>query len=256
MIYVPYGLPYVGSIRLEAAAGGSFQANPTLAAGDVKIYSEADAAGANLDTLPSVLPALGRRVMYLVSAAENTCHLPSMEWIDAAGGEWLPRVVEMQTVPPALLGLATGGLATAGGAATITVAAGTIVTNDDYKGCTVATIWGTGAGQQRVISGTVAATQVVTVSVAWGTQPDNTTYYWIYLKGSTASIPEVDLTRVDGVALDSHEAGQVPADVAHMQADVVSADAVATGALGAAEVAADAASEIAAAVAGVATVAI
>ena len=70
------------------------------------------------------------------------------------------------------------GTATAGGASTITLPAAAIATDDIYNGSTITITGGTGSGQTRIISDYTAA-RVATVSVAWTTQPNNTSVFTI-----------------------------------------------------------------------------
>lgn len=70
------------------------------------------------------------------------------------------------------------GTATAGGANTITLPAAAVATDDIYNGSTITITGGTGAGQTRIISD-YTATRIVTVSVAWDTQPNNTSTFTI-----------------------------------------------------------------------------
>jgi len=60
---------------------GSFKANPTLAAGDVKI-SKDGGAFANLATLPSVEPAAGISIKVALSATEMTADKVMIAFID------------------------------------------------------------------------------------------------------------------------------------------------------------------------------
>ena len=69
--------------------------------------------------------------------------------------------------------------ATAGGAASITLAVGSSASNDYYNNATIIIVSGTGAGQVRVITDYDGGTRVATVGQAWGTQPDNTSKYQI-----------------------------------------------------------------------------
>jgi hypothetical protein len=77
------------------------------------------------------------------------------------------------------LGTAHTGTAQAGGASTITLAAGASAADDAYTGMTIRTTGGTGSGQSRVISDYVGSTKVATVAEAWTTPPDATTTYSI-----------------------------------------------------------------------------
>lgn len=70
------------------------------------------------------------------------------------------------------------GTAGAGGASTITIATA-VGTTADLVGCKVKITSGTGANQERVITGYVNSTKVVTVDYAWVTQPDATSVYAI-----------------------------------------------------------------------------
>lgn len=70
------------------------------------------------------------------------------------------------------------GTATAGGANTITLPAAAVATDDIYNGSTITITGGTGAGQTRIISD-YTATRIATVSVAWDTQPNNTSTFTI-----------------------------------------------------------------------------
>lgn len=69
------------------------------------------------------------------------------------------------------------GTAQAGASTTITLDASASATDDIYNGSTITITGGTGAGQIRVISDYVGSTKVATVSVAWATNPDNTSIF-------------------------------------------------------------------------------
>lgn len=72
------------------------------------------------------------------------------------------------------------GTATAGGASTITLAAGASALDDLYTGWTIRIIGGTGAGQEATIDDYVGATKVATVDAAWATPPDATSQYIVF----------------------------------------------------------------------------
>lgn len=82
--------------------------------------------------------------------------------------------------------VANSGTAQAGGASTITLAAGASGTNSTYDNHAVVIRSGTGAGQTRTITGYVGATKVATVGIAWGTAPNATSVYSVY---RTETIP-------------------------------------------------------------------
>lgn len=72
------------------------QANPTLAAGDVKVATD-DAAPANLGTLPVVDADFTKRVKVVMSAAEMNGDNVTIIFSDAAGAEWCDLTVNLQT---------------------------------------------------------------------------------------------------------------------------------------------------------------
>lgn len=78
------------------------------------------------------------------------------------------------------------GTAQSGGNNTIQLASGAIPTNDIFRRAKVILIGGTGAGQEGIITSTVASTDTCTVTPAWITNPDATTEYEI-LPGQTHS---------------------------------------------------------------------
>lgn len=78
------------------------------------------------------------------------------------------------------LAAAHADTAQAGGASTITLAAGTASAADEaYRGLRIDTTGGTGPGQHRTISTYNGTTKVATVSQAWAVPPDATTTYSI-----------------------------------------------------------------------------
>ncbi len=83
-----------------------FQANPTLASGDVKVSKDGGAL-AHLNTLPTVTPASGKLVKVTVSAAEMTADNTNIVFSDAAGDEWCDVIINAQAVAKQLDSLAT-----------------------------------------------------------------------------------------------------------------------------------------------------
>jgi len=103
------GVEYIFYTVLPSVASpGTFQVNPTLAAGDVKVSTDGGAFG-NIASLPTVTPAAGRQVKVTVSASEMTGDSISVLFIDAAGNEWSPAFIPIQTVaaPATAVALAT-----------------------------------------------------------------------------------------------------------------------------------------------------
>ena len=84
--------------------------------------------------------------------------------------------------------------AQAGGASTITLAAGTSVSDDDLEDYAIYLNGGTGSGQFARIDSVVAATQVATINTpnnGWVTNPDATTTYVILSAGSILHISAI-----------------------------------------------------------------
>lgn len=97
--YVPpkKNTAYVFTVALVSQTNPlKMQANPTLAAGDVKVSID-NGAQANLATLPTVTPAAGVFVKVSLSAAEMNGDNISIAFIDAAGAEWCDLVINIQT---------------------------------------------------------------------------------------------------------------------------------------------------------------
>lgn len=74
-----------------------FQANPTLAAGDVKVSIDGGAL-ANLNTLPDVDPDASKLVKVVLSQAEINGDNIQVIFSDAAGDEWCDLTLNIQTV--------------------------------------------------------------------------------------------------------------------------------------------------------------
>lgn len=73
-----------------------FQANPTLAAGDVKVSTDGGAFG-NITTLPVVTPASGVAVKVDLSAAEMNGDNIQVTFSDASGAQWCDLALNIQT---------------------------------------------------------------------------------------------------------------------------------------------------------------
>ena len=164
------GALYLLSTSLVSQADTKLlQKNPTLASGDV-IRSIDGAATANMDTLPTVTPAGGRRVQVLCSVAEMTCADLTIVMTDAAGAEWCSQTITIQ--PKVLPTVVAAGTAQAVASGTITLPSGT---TGDWNGCIAhVTSASTGAGQARRITAYNTGTLVATVSPAWDTTPTGT----------------------------------------------------------------------------------
>ena len=81
---------------VSQAAPKTFQANPTLAAGDVKVCID-DGAPANIATLPTVDADHTKRVKVVLSQAETNGDNITVTFQDAAGEEWCDLTLNIHT---------------------------------------------------------------------------------------------------------------------------------------------------------------
>jgi hypothetical protein len=135
------------------------------------------------------------------------------------------------------LQLIRAGTAQAGAGTTITLDASASATDDFYNNGLVQIIGGTGVGQARYITDYVGATKVATVSIAWGTTPDNTSVFVIQpgdaVPGATAPTAADNATAVWNAARSSHTtAGSFGQGVASVQGNVTGSVGSVTGSVG------------------------
>lgn len=98
---------YVFYVSLVSQANTKvMQANPTLAAGDVKVATD-DAAPANLATLPVVDADFTKRVKVSLSAGEMNGDRITVVFADASGSEWCDLTADIATVTNQFDALAT-----------------------------------------------------------------------------------------------------------------------------------------------------
>ena len=81
------------------------------------------------------------------------------------------------------------GVAQSATSQTITLSSSAAATNNVYKGLTIRTVSGTGAGQYRAISAYDGSTRVATLSTPWSVSPDGTTAYAFEYMFGTTSFP-------------------------------------------------------------------
>jgi hypothetical protein len=91
---------------LVSQSTGQFQANPTLAAGDVKVATD-DGAPANIGTLPAVDADFTKRIKVTLSASEMNGDNITIIFSDGAGAEWDDVTVSIQTSVQQIDDLAT-----------------------------------------------------------------------------------------------------------------------------------------------------
>jgi len=94
------------------------------------------------------------------------------------------------TLYPVRCAVVLDSQAAAGGAATLTLAVGTVFEDDQYNGYILFLDADTGAGQAARVIDSVGSTRVLTVQANWLTQPDATTDYQLLMPPERASIVE------------------------------------------------------------------
>lgn len=95
-VLLKYGIAgQLEGVALTTAGSQALKANPTLAAGDVKVSKDGGAL-TNIATLPAATPAASALLRFSFSATELSCKELAVLCIDAAGAEWedLAFVVE------------------------------------------------------------------------------------------------------------------------------------------------------------------
>lgn len=158
-----YGVEYIFYCTLQSQASPSiYQANPTLATGDVKV-SKDGGTEANLNTLPTVTPASGKRVKVTLSATEMSADDVSVIFSDAAGAEWADLHINFQ---PIRIPFSTVDDATVTPTTTVFDTDLTETTNDHYNDLYVYFLTGTNAGLSRKISDYDGTTNVGQITVA------------------------------------------------------------------------------------------
>lgn len=205
--YVPakYGTEYIFYVGLESVAtAGTFQANPTLASGDVKISKDGGSL-TNLTTLPTVTPASGKLVKVTVSATEMQAENVAIVFSDASGGEWKDLILNIPTAVRQIDDLATPTNITAGTITTVTN-----LTNAPTNGDLTATM------KTSVTTAATAATPTVTA----GTVSDKTGYSLATTPPTAAQIrTEMDSNSTQLAKLGTPAGASLAADVAAVKSD-------------------------------------
>lgn len=128
--------------------------------------------------------AIGRLVgssttgVRVLKASDDTELFPAITQTSVGAGQVKDATGAIMSVAAWLQSnVSATGMAQAGGASSITLAAGSSAVNDFYVGKTVHLTSGTGLGQYKEIIDYDGATKVATVRGAWTTAPDATTGY-------------------------------------------------------------------------------
>jgi hypothetical protein len=177
-----YGFAYEFYMGLVSQANTKiFQANPTLAAGDVKVRKDGGAES-NITTLPTVLSS-GKVVKVSLSSSEMGADNITLLFSDAAGAEWCDVIINIGTWRTLL----HQGTAQGGAGAYIDLDTGASSSDDFYNGALVHIYKGVGLGQSRIITDYTGSSRRATVNENWVTTPDSTSEFKVYPTSAVAS---------------------------------------------------------------------
>ena len=215
---------WVGYISLvDQSDTKKMKSNPTIASGDFKVSKDGGAL-ANLTTLPSVTPASSVMVKIDLSATEMTADNVTVVCIDAAGAEWCDLVFNLQPSARQIDDLAYPATS---GRSMVVDAAGLVDANAVKVGPSGSGTAQT-AGDLAALSSTIAGyvdTEVAAILAAVDT--------------------EVAAIKVKTDQLTFTTANQLDVQVLSVAANAIGASAMATDAIGSAEISAAAANKIA-----------
>jgi len=199
-IWAPYGAAY--TFRAPVVKAGStdlaVSGDWTPATGDVKVIKN----GASLTDITALPTAYSTSAVWTwgLSAAEMEADEVIIQVVDAPTKTIQDQMFRIITLPQ---GAVRSRLAQAGGASTITLDTGATATDNLYNGNIVAIIAGTGAGQNRVITGYVGSTRVATVDTNWTVNPDSTSVFALYPQGiiglSSAQVETAIMDTASGI---------------------------------------------------------
>ena len=215
---------WIGYISLvDQSDTKKMKSNPTIASGDFKVSKDGGAL-ANLTTLPSVTPASSVMVKIDLSATEMTADNVTVVCIDAAGAEWCDFVFNLQPSARQIDDLAYPATS---GRSMVVDAAGLVDANAVKVGPSGSGTAQT-AGDLAALSSTIAGyvdTEVAAILAAVDT--------------------EVAAIKVKTDQLTFTTANQLDVQVLSVAANAIGASAMATDAIGSAEISAAAANKIA-----------
>lgn len=154
---------------------------PTVAANAIKAISPAVERNLGLIDTAEVTRSLDRQGRITGGGQASVSFGQILRGSGAAGTA--PRwgaAMRGCAMSEATIGSAVTGTAQAGTSTTIQLAASDVSTDDEFNGAVVTLTGGTGSGQSRPISDSVASTDTLTVGFAWDTAPDNTSTYEVH----------------------------------------------------------------------------
>lgn len=202
---------------VDTANRPSFKANPTLAAGDVKVSTDGGAF-ANLSTLPAVTPAAGVAVKVTLSASEMNGDNIVVTFKDAAGGEWDEVAFGIQTSARQIDDLAIPGSEMA-------------LINDAI---TAAKIAANAIGASEIADDAITAAKIATGAIDADAIADNA------IDAGAIANDAITAAKIATGAIDADAIADNAIDAGAIAADAITAAKIATGAIDADAIAADA----------------
>jgi hypothetical protein len=197
-IWAPFGAAFTFRAPVVKTASTNFVATAdwTPTAGDVKVIQNGTTLG-NITTLPTFVS--GQYTMnWSLSATEMATDEIIIQVV--ARTYLTDQMFRIITLPQ---GAVRSRLAQAGASTTITLDTGATATDAIYNGNIVSIIAGTGAGQNRVITGYVGSTRVATVDSAWAVTPDATSVFALFPQGiiglTSVQVESAVMDKADGI---------------------------------------------------------
>lgn len=156
------------------SSSATFQSNPTLATGDVKVSKDGGSLQ-NVTTLPSVAPSSSKLVQVDLSALEMDADNVTVIFSDASGAEWCDQAFCIQ---PCSLGV-TGSVNDASATTTSFVTTLTGYGDGFFTGSFILFTDGTLQGQSRKISNYTSSSGTITLATATTSAAANSTPFII-----------------------------------------------------------------------------
>jgi hypothetical protein len=166
----PWGAAFtLWGVPLVERGGSDYLANPTLAAGDVKV-SKDGGAFTNLGTLPDAHPASGKSVRVQLSATEMEATFLVIDFIDQTSPkEWEDQRLIVMT--ELARGAIAGTVVADGSNTATTFDIGSTAADDVFNDRLLVFTTGALAGQIRKVTDFIAATDFIVVGTAFTAAP-------------------------------------------------------------------------------------
>lgn len=167
---VPWGAAFtIQGVPLVTKGASDYLANPTLAAGDVKL-SKDGGAFTNLGTLPDAEPNSGKAIRVILADTETECTFGVIDFIDQTSPkEWEDQRVIFMT--ELARGAIAGTVVADGSNTATTFDIGSTAADDVFNDRLLVFTTGTLAGQIRKVTDFIAATDFIVVGTAFTAAP-------------------------------------------------------------------------------------